>query len=84
MVLSSVVQLLAVFAAMAYVALVLSVIAAVILPVTMAQRSMVLALDEEFHTLNLSLWQHEITMSGGGNWEFEHYTNNRSNKCHLY
>lgn len=64
---------------MAYVALVLSVIAAVILPVTMAQRSMVLALDEEFHTLNLSLWQHEITMSGGGNWEFEHYTNNRSN-----
>jgi hypothetical protein len=29
--------------------------------------------------LDFSLWKHEITMGGGGNWEFEYYTNNRSN-----
>ena len=38
-----------------------------------------LIFDEEFETLNLSRWDHEITLSGGGNWEFEYYTNNRSN-----
>ena len=38
-----------------------------------------LLLDEEFDTLNLTRWQHEITLGGGGNWEFEYYTNNRSN-----
>ncbi len=35
--------------------------------------------DEEFNSLNLSRWDHEITLSGGGNWEFEYYTNNRTN-----
>jgi len=24
-------------------------------------------------------WQHELTLSGGGNWEFQYYTNNRTN-----
>ena len=38
-----------------------------------------LIFDEEFNELNLSRWGHEITLSGGGNWEFEYYTNNRSN-----
>jgi len=38
-----------------------------------------LIFDEEFDTLNLSRWQHELTLSGGGNWEFEYYVNNRSN-----
>jgi len=33
----------------------------------------------EDNLLNLTTWQHEITMSGGGNWEFEYYANNRSN-----
>lgn len=42
-------------------------------------RDMELILDEEFKTFNLSLWRHQITMGGGGNWEFEVYTNNRSN-----
>lgn len=28
--------------------------------------------------LNLSLWKHEITLAGGGNWEFTAYLNNRS------
>eukprot|EP01084_Bolivina_argentea_P014699 27493_1 len=38
-----------------------------------------LIFDEEFTELNLSRWDHEITLSGGGNWEFEYYTNNRTN-----
>ena len=42
-------------------------------------RSQSLIFDEEFQTLNLSRWQHEITLGGGGNWEFELYSNNRTN-----
>ena len=38
-----------------------------------------LIFEENFDTLNFSRWQHEITMSGGGNNEFQYYTNNRSN-----
>jgi len=34
--------------------------------------------EENFETFNLDTWQHEITLSGGGNWEFEAYMNNRS------
>jgi len=29
--------------------------------------------------INMSTWRHEISMGGGGNWEFEMYINNRSN-----
>ena len=42
-------------------------------------RELRLALEDEFNTFNLSLWKHEITLSGGGNWEFQAYLNNRSN-----
>lgn len=35
--------------------------------------------SDEFKILNHTTWEHEITMSGGGNWEFEYYTNNRTN-----
>eukprot|EP00500_Bicosoecida_sp_ms1_P010662 CAMPEP_0203832028 /NCGR_PEP_ID=MMETSP0115-20131106/69793_1 /ASSEMBLY_ACC=CAM_ASM_000227 /TAXON_ID=33651 /ORGANISM="Bicosoecid sp, Strain ms1" /LENGTH=145 /DNA_ID=CAMNT_0050741089 /DNA_START=15 /DNA_END=449 /DNA_ORIENTATION=- len=35
--------------------------------------------QDEFDTFNLTRWKHEITMGGGGNWEFEMYHNNRSN-----
>lgn len=42
-------------------------------------QSQQLIFDEEFDTLNFKTWQHELTMSGGGNWEFEWYVNNRSN-----
>ena len=42
-------------------------------------RQLRLALEDEFNTFNLSLWKHEITLSGGGNWEFQAYLNNRSN-----
>jgi len=38
-----------------------------------------LVLDEEFKTFDFSFWKHEITLAGGGNWEFEYYNNNRSN-----
>lgn len=35
--------------------------------------------EDNFETLDFSKWQHEQTLSGGGNWEFQYYTNNRSN-----
>lgn len=38
-----------------------------------------LVLDDEFDVFNLKLWKHEITLGGGGNWEFEYYSNNRTN-----
>jgi beta-glucanase (GH16 family) len=38
-----------------------------------------LIFSDDFNTLNFKNWQHELTMSGGGNWEFEWYVNNRSN-----
>ncbi|XP_030761868.1 beta-1,3-glucan-binding protein-like [Sitophilus oryzae] len=38
-----------------------------------------LIFDEDFDSFDLSRWQHEITLSGGGNWEFQYYANNRSN-----
>ena len=27
----------------------------------------------------MDIWEHEITMNGGGNWEFQVYYNNRTN-----
>jgi len=38
-----------------------------------------LIFEENWDDFNLDVWQHEITMGGGGNWEFEYYNNNRSN-----
>lgn len=38
-----------------------------------------LTFSDEFDDIDPTVWQHEITMSGGGNWEFEYYTNNRTN-----
>lgn len=34
---------------------------------------------DEFDTLDNEVWEHELTLGGGGNWEFQYYTNNRSN-----
>jgi hypothetical protein len=34
---------------------------------------------DEFDSLDFNKWQHEITMGGGGNWEFQVYSNNRQN-----
>ena len=50
-----------------------------LLALSSVARAQTLVLDEEFETLNLSLWQHEITLGGGGNWEFQYYSNNRTN-----
>eukprot|EP01088_Endostelium_zonatum_P000781 TRINITY_DN11035_c0_g1_i1.p1 TRINITY_DN11035_c0_g1~~TRINITY_DN11035_c0_g1_i1.p1 ORF type:complete len:367 (-),score=71.45 TRINITY_DN11035_c0_g1_i1:31-1092(-) len=38
-----------------------------------------LIFEDDFKSFNLATWKHEITLGGGGNWEFEYYTNNRSN-----
>ena len=38
-----------------------------------------LIFQDDFNSLNLKTWEHELTLGGGGNWEFEWYVNNRSN-----
>jgi hypothetical protein len=35
---------------------------------------------DDFDTLSTDNWEHEITLAGGGNWEFQAYTHNRSNR----
>jgi len=35
--------------------------------------------EDDFKFLDFDKWQHELTMGGGGNWEFEMYVNNRTN-----
>ena len=42
-------------------------------------RANTLIVDDEFEEFNLTRWKHEITLGGGGNWEFQYYDNNRSN-----
>ena len=44
-----------------------------------AERQLMLTLEDDFDDFNLSLWKHELTLGGGGNWEFQYYNNNRSN-----
>lgn len=34
--------------------------------------------QDDFDDLDFTKWRHDITLSGGGNWEFELYDNNRS------
>ena len=66
----------------------LALLTAVLAPVSSEK----LIWSDEFEFLDFSKWKHEvlsnfiifiysaqITMSGGGNWEFEYYMNNRSN-----
>ncbi|XP_050408378.1 beta-1,3-glucan-binding protein [Patella vulgata] len=38
-----------------------------------------LVFEDNFDYLDVEVWEHELTLGGGGNWEFEYYTNNRSN-----
>ncbi|XP_066140780.1 beta-1,3-glucan-binding protein-like [Euwallacea fornicatus] len=38
-----------------------------------------LIFEDDFKLFDLSKWQHEITLAGGGNGEFQYYLNNRSN-----
>lgn len=37
-----------------------------------------LVFSDDFDTFDFKKWKHDITLSGGGNWEFELYENNRS------
>jgi len=37
-----------------------------------------LIFNDEFDYLDLTAWEHEMTLGGGGNWEFQGYVNNRS------
>uniref|UniRef100_A0AAU8BSM0 Beta-1,3 glucan binding protein (Beta-GBP) isoform X3 n=1 Tax=Hypothenemus hampei TaxID=57062 RepID=A0AAU8BSM0_HYPHA len=38
-----------------------------------------LLFEDQFDSFDLTKWQHEITLAGGGNYEFEYYLNNRTN-----
>jgi len=38
-----------------------------------------LIFEDNFNYFDLDVWEHEITAGGGGNWEFQYYSNNRSN-----
>jgi beta-glucanase (GH16 family) len=38
-----------------------------------------LVFSDEFDEFDFTKWKHEITLGGGGNWEFQMYANNRSN-----
>lgn len=38
-----------------------------------------LIFEDNFDFINFKVWEHEITAGGGGNWEFQYYTNNRTN-----
>ena len=39
-----------------------------------------LIFEDNFDTLNSFVWEHEISLAGGGNWEFQFYTHNRTNR----
>ena len=34
--------------------------------------------EDDFSKLDFHKWKHDITLAGGGNWEFQIYENNRS------
>ncbi|XP_055606662.1 beta-1,3-glucan-binding protein-like [Uranotaenia lowii] len=38
-----------------------------------------LIFEDNFNEFNLETWEHERTLGGGGNWEFQAYENNRAN-----
>jgi beta-glucanase (GH16 family) len=37
-----------------------------------------LIFTDEFNTFDFKKWKHDISLAGGGNWEFQIYENNRS------
>lgn len=37
-----------------------------------------LVFEDNFDKFDFTKWKHDITLSGGGNWEFQLYENNRS------
>ena len=47
--------------------------------ISIAKCAETLIFEDNFDKFNMSRWEHELTLAGGGNWEFEWYVNNRSN-----
>ncbi|KAJ3097535.1 hypothetical protein HDU97_004760 [Phlyctochytrium planicorne] len=43
------------------------------------ERNFCVKFDDDFDFLNFDNWKHDITLRGGGNWEFQNYVNNRTN-----
>lgn len=37
-----------------------------------------LVFEDNFDFLDFDKWRHDITLAGGGNWEFQIYDNNRT------
>lgn len=37
-----------------------------------------LVFEDNFDFLDFDKWRHDITLAGGGNWEFQVYDNNRT------
>ena len=37
-----------------------------------------LIFTDDFNTFDFKKWKHDVTLAGGGNWEFQMYENNRS------
>lgn len=52
---------------------------AVLSMVAVATAAETLIFNDDFNTFDMKTWEHELTLAGGGNWEFEWYVNNRSN-----
>lgn len=50
-----------------------------VLALASSQAQLQLVLEDNFDTFNFSLWRHHLTLSGGGNFEFQYYNNNRTN-----
>jgi len=48
-------------------------------PPTSAPTGPRLIFSDEFTRLDNSVWEHEITLAGDGNWSFQQYANNRTN-----
>ena len=50
----------------------------VLLSLLLALFSAKLVFEDNFDFLDFDKWRHDITLAGGGNWEFQIYDNNRS------
>ena len=49
------------------------------LPRSFSEEGDGLIFADDFNTFDMSTWKHELTMGGGGNWEFQMYVNSRDN-----
>jgi len=54
---------------------VLAISSVIILAYSLTEK---LVFYDDFNRLDHNIWKHAITMTGGGNWEFQQYVNNRT------